>query len=220
MTLIGGGGATAASLTRALSVAPRLVAADGGADAALALGVVPDMAVGDFDSISAEARETLGVARLHHNPDQNSTDFDKALAAVPARLVMAVGFAGLRLDHTLAATATLARNPHRQVILDTGHDLCLICPSHLTLSLPAQSRVSLFPLAPVRCASEGLVWPTDGLDLSPTGQIGTSNAAVGGTVTLTPDAPALLLLLPVEGLVALLAGLRDAPLWPAPARAG
>jgi len=220
VTLVGGGVLDGATLARALARAPRLVAADGGADAALALGRVPDLAVGDFDSISEGARARLGAARLRHDPDQETTDFDKALAAVPAPLVLAVGFAGARLDHTLAAMSTLLRNPGRRVVMDTGADLCLLCPPDLTLDLPAGARVSLFPMAPVRCASEGLVWPTEGLDLSPAGRIGTSNAAQGGLVTLSPEAPGLLLLLPIEALDTLLEALRRAPLWPDAARAG
>ncbi len=217
ITLVGGGAVSAATLTRALAVAPHLVAADGGADAALALGFTPELAIGDFDSIRAETRQALGPDRLRHDPDQETTDFDKALAAIEAPLVIAVGFSGKRLDHTLAAMSTLARNAHRRVILDTGHDLVLVCPPRLALDLAADTRVSLYPLAPVRCASTGLHWPTDALSLDPLARIGTSNAA-RGPISLTPSAPTLLLLVPVETLAALTSALADAPSWPAPAR--
>ncbi|MFN4101588.1 MAG: thiamine diphosphokinase [Pararhodobacter sp.] len=219
ITLVGGGATSPAALKRALAFAPHLVAADGGADAALALGFMPELAVGDFDSLGAAARAALGPDRLRHDPDQESTDFDKVLAAVAAPLVMAVGFSGGRLDHTLAAMSTLGRNPHRRVVMDTGFDLCLLCPPQLALDLPAGTRVSLYPLAPVRCASTGLEWPTDPLSFDPMGRIGTSNAARGGAVTLMPEAPRMLLMIPVEALEALIAGLAAAPFWPAPARA-
>jgi len=219
ITLVGGGAVSRSALERALAVAPHLVAADGGADAALALGFTPELAVGDFDSLGIGARAALGPARLHHDPDQESTDFDKVLAAVAAPLLMAVGFSGGRLDHTLAAMSTLARHPHRRVVMDTGHDLALLCPPVLALDLAPGARVSLYPLAPVRCGSSGLEWPTDPLHFDPLGRIGTSNAARGGAVTLTPSAPAMLLLLPVDALAALLTGLAAAPLWPAPAPA-
>ena len=218
ITLVGGGAANAAALSRALGVAPHLVAADGGADAALALGFTPELAIGDFDSIRPETRRHLGEGRLRHDPDQETTDFDKALAAIEAPLVMAVGFSGRRLDHTLAAMSTLARHAHRRVILDTGHDLVLICPPRLSLDLAPGTRVSLYPLAPVRCGSTGLEWPTDPLHFDPLARIGTSNAALG-PISLTPSAPTLLLLLPVETLAALTDGLAAAPSWPAPARA-
>ena len=219
ITLVGAGTPTRAALRRALTRAPHLVAADGGADAALAFGFTPDLAVGDFDSVSPRAPETLGAARLHHDPDQETTDFDKVLAAIEAPLLIAVGFSGGRMDHSLAAMSTLAQNPHRRLVMDTGDDLCLICPPHLTLSLPADCRVSLYPLAPVRCASTGLRWPTDHLFFDPLGRIGTSNAAAGGPVTLSASGPQMLLLLPVDQLDALTDGWADAPLWPAPAHA-
>lgn len=219
VTLVGGGALDGATLTRALERAPHLVAADGGADRALALGRRPELVVGDLDSLSPEGRAALGPGRLFGSDDQETTDFDKALAAITAPLVLAVGFAGARLDHTLAAMATLARHADRRVVLDTGHDLCLLAPPRLALELPVGTRVSLFPLAPVRCASTGLRWPTDPLHFDPLGRIGTSNETLGPRVTLTPDAPAMLLLLPVEALDALLRSLAHAPLWPAGARA-
>ncbi|MCB1391411.1 MAG: thiamine diphosphokinase [Rhodobacteraceae bacterium] len=219
ITLVGGGATDAASLRRALDHAPHLVAVDGGADAALATGLTPEFAIGDFDSITDAARAALGPARLRHDPDQETTDFDKALAAVEAPLILAVGFSGGRLDHTLAAISTLAANPHRRVVLDSGHDLTLICPPRLAIDLAPGTRVSLYPLAPVRCASTGLVWPTDPLDFDPRGRIGTSNAARGGRVTLAPSDPAMLLLVPVDALAPLIAAVADAPSWPAPARA-
>ena len=218
ITLVGGGAPSRAALTRALAVAPHLVAADGGADAALDLGFTPDLAVGDFDSISEAARAVLGPDRLRHDPDQESTDFDKVLAAVDAPLILGVGFSGARLDHTLAAMSTLAQNPHRRIVLDTGEDLCLLCPPRLALDLAPGSRVSLYPLTELRCGSEGLQWPTDHLTFAPLGRIGTSNAATG-PVVLTPSAPAMLLLLPVEAMGVLRDGLAAAASWPKPAHA-
>jgi len=219
VTLVGGGALDRATLERALTRAPHLVAADGGADRALALGRMPELAVGDLDSLSDRARDALGPDRLLRNDDQETTDFDKALAAVQAPMVLAVGFAGARLDHTLAAMGTLARHPDRRVILDTGHDLCLLAPPRLALDLAIGTRVSLFPLAAMSCASTGLRWQTDPLHFDPLGRLGTSNEAAAPRITLTPARPAMLLLLPVETLDALLTGLRAAPAWPAPARA-
>ena len=214
ITLVGGGAPSPQALARAVSRAPRLIAVDGGADAALAMGYMPDLATGDFDSISDAARDTLGEARLHHTPDQEQTDFDKALALVDAPFVLAVGFTGARLDHTLAAMSTLLRAPSRRVILDTGDDLCLLCPPRLRLALARGTRVSLYPMAPMRCRSSGLHWPTTPLHFAPNGRIGTSNAATGAPVVLEPDGPSMLLLLPVTELDGLLSALEHAPLWP------
>lgn len=219
ITLVGGGILTADMLNRALNVAPWLVAADGGADQILALGRRPDLVIGDFDSISSETRAILGAARLHRVETQDTTDFDKALDAIAAPFVMAVGFSGGRLDHSLAAMNTLLRNPDRRVIIDTGEDLCVVLPPELVLTLPPGTRVSLFPMGPVRCQSEGLAWPTDALAFSPQGRIGTSNRATGGRVGLTCDAPLMLLMVPETALAALLSALLAASVWQGDARA-
>ena len=218
ITLVGGGELTAQTLERALERAPRLVAADGGADRALALGRRPDLVIGDLDSLSDRLRADLGPERLHHIETQDNTDFDKAIAVIHAPFILAVGFSGARLDHTLAAMNTLTRNPERRVIVDTGHDLCVLLPPSLDMPITEGSRVSLFPMAPVGCTSEGLTWSIDGLPFAPTGKIGTSNMASAGRLRLTADAPAMLLLLPVSEIDALISAVLRAPVWPADAR--
>jgi thiamine pyrophosphokinase len=102
VTLIGGGAVDSAQLARALDLAPVLVAADGGADSALAAGHVPRAVIGDMDSLSAAARDTIPAARIHPVPEQDSTDFEKALSRIRAPLVLGLGFMGPRLDHMLA----------------------------------------------------------------------------------------------------------------------
>ena len=218
ITLLGGAALPERALERALARAPRLFAVDGGADRALAAGVVPELAIGDFDSISDQARRRIGPARLLHRPGQDNTDFDKALAHVleegTAPFILGLGFSGARLDHTLAGMSTLLRNPGARLVIDTGADLCFLCPPRLQMTLAPGSRLSLYPMRPLRCASAGLHWPTDGLLLDPGGMIGTSNLVAESAVTLRPDQPSLLVLLPVEALDAALAALMAAPAWP------
>jgi thiamine pyrophosphokinase len=218
ITVVGGGALCTDTLARALKRAPALVAADGGADRALALGQVPDLVIGDLDSLSPAAQARLGD-RLHRVTEQDTTDFDKVLTAIAAPLILAVGFSGARLDHTLAAMSTLAQARAQRVILLTEKDVALLCPPRLALDLPAGARVSLYPLAPVRCTSQGLRWSTDRLLLDPLGRIGTSNAADGGHVVLEPAAPSLLALFEVDALDAVISALADAPLWPENAHA-
>lgn len=219
ITLLGGGEMGPGRLLRALTHAPDLVAVDSGADHALAEGIMPQLVLGDFDSISEAARQAIAPERMVHTPSQADTDFDKALQMIHAPLIMALGFTGARLDHTLAGMSTLVRNPQARVVVDAGVDLCFLAPPELTLDLPAGSRLSLFPMTPMRCESAGLVWPTTGLTFDPAGMIGTSNAVCEGVVTLAPERPAMLVLVPARALEAVLAGLRRAPAWPADARA-
>ncbi|NCU21110.1 thiamine pyrophosphokinase, partial [Candidatus Falkowbacteria bacterium] len=82
VTLIGGARVGASDLAQALALAPCLVAADGGADRALALGHMPEAVIGDFDSISPAARAAIAPERLHPIAEQDSTDFGKCLRHV------------------------------------------------------------------------------------------------------------------------------------------
>lgn len=200
VTLIGGGPVTAGTLAAALARAPRLVAADSGYDRAIALGQVPEAAVGDLDSISAAHR---GDPRIRHDPDQDTTDFQKAMARIVAPFVIGVGFLGGRMDHALAALSALAS--FGRVMLLGEEDLALRLPAAIALDLPAGMRVSLFPLGPATGRSEGLEWPIDGLALAPDGRIGTSNRATG-PVRLQVDGP-MILILPPAALDAVLAGI-------------
>ena len=108
VTLIGGAPVGRADLDLALRLAPVVAAADSGADTALSHGLMPAAVWGDFDSISARARSEIPLANQHPIAEQDSTDFTKCLTRIAAPFVMAVGFAGLRLDHTLAALNTMA----------------------------------------------------------------------------------------------------------------
>ena len=208
VTLIGGGAVTAEDLAQALEIAPVLVAADGGADAALALGHLPDMAIGDFDSISDAARDQLGPDRLIHVAEQDSTDFAKALRHISADFVIAVGFSGRRLDHTLAALNVMARHPAPPCIMLAAEDIVFLAPPDLALSLHAGTRVSLFPMGVATGRSEGLRWPIDGIGFAPDGRVGTSNAATG-PVRLALEGP-MMVMLPRECLQVALAALTAA----------
>ena len=207
VTLLGGGVLAPGMLGRALARAPVLVAADGGARHAVAAGMRPTAVVGDLDSLDPEDRASLTGVPIHHLPEQETTDFDKALRSIAAPLVLALGFAGGRLDHTLAAFNVLVRHAHRRCVLVDTVDLCFVAPRDVTLDLPAGTRVSLFPMGPVRGRSTGLRWPIDGRDFAPNDIIGTSNEATGGPVRLELSATRMLVLLPVAHLDAALGAL-------------
>ncbi|WP_372893312.1 thiamine diphosphokinase [Rhodosalinus sp.] len=217
MTLIGAGAAPDEDIAAARAHAPRVVAADGGAGRALAAGLMPEAVFGDFDSLDTATRRALPEDRLHHVPEQETTDFDKALRHTLAPLVLGVGFLGARLDHLLAAQTVLARRADRRCLLIGGADLVFLCPPELSLDLDAGCRVSLYPLAEVRGRSEGLFWPIDGLTFAPGGVIGTSNRVTEGPVRLSMAAPAMLVILPREALGAAVTSLAaPGPAWPAP----
>lgn len=177
VTLLGGAPVTPDDLSLALTHAPVLVAADGGADQALAYGHQPEMVVGDLDSLSVGARNRL--PNIHHIPEQDSTDFEKALSRIQAPFIIAVGFAGARMDHMLAALSVMARRVGPPCVMLMPQEVSFLAPDHLELDLEKGTRVSLFPMGPVHGSSTGLRWPIDDIAFEPTGRVGTSNEATG-----------------------------------------
>jgi thiamine pyrophosphokinase len=92
-----------------------VVAADGGAAAARALGLTVDVLVGDADSIAPAESERLaaaGVAVEAALVDKDETDTELALLAALRRgateITVLGAFGGERLDHELANLALLA----------------------------------------------------------------------------------------------------------------
>lgn len=204
VTLLGGGASDPGDVHEALTIAPCLVAADGGGDRALALGLVPEAVLGDLDSLSPAGRARLG-ARVHHIPEQDSTDFGKCLTHVRARFYLGLGFTGLRLDHTLAALSEIAARPGQVVALIAEDEVIFRAPPRLALDLPPGTRLSLYPMGPARGGATGLRWPLDGLDFTPAGRVGTSNE-VTGPVAMDITGP-MLVLVPKPHLRAVLRAL-------------
>lgn len=205
-------------LQLALSRAPFLVAADGGADRALTAGHMPEAVIGDFDSLSTDARRRIPLSRQHVIGEQETTDFDKALRSIAAPFVLALGFAGARIDHGLAVFNALVRHWDRPCIVLGPKDVVFACPPLTMLRLKVGDRLSLFPMGQVTGESLGLRWPIQGLSFAPDGMIGTSNVVSEPEVTLRFDGPGMLAILPRARLDAVLSGL--VPQWRPPRGAG
>lgn len=213
--LVGGGKHRKRGFEQGRPFARKIMAADSGADWLVKHNIMPDMVIGDFDSISSEVRASLGPSRALLVNEQDTTDFEKCLSRIKAPLVIGVGFVGGRVDHQLASYHGLMRHAETRCILVGPQDVTFLAPPELALDLPEGSRFSLFPLGPVRAQSEGLFWPVDAVDFAPGQEIGTSNK-VSGPVVLKCDTPAMLVILPLPALAAVVAalGASGAP-WPA-----
>lgn len=110
-----------------------LICADGGANVAFKLGLLPKMIIGDLDSIDSKIlnhyRKTgVQVQKLSR---QNDTDLEKALKLVVklnyARVIV-FGFSGRRFDHTLSNLSNAIKFSQQLEILliDTHSILQLI----------------------------------------------------------------------------------------------
>jgi len=210
--VIVGGGTVEVPLLQALShEGARLVGADGGADAIMAAGLVPDAVIGDLDSVS-DPEGWPEPTRVLHISEQITTDFEKCLYSTRAPVTVALGMTGKRFDHTLSAISAATRFAReRAIILADEHDVALATSGPFRFPVRQGERVSIYPLAPIDFLfSKGLLYPLDGLHLEQGGLIGTSNEAVEPQVEIVPkgDTP-WLLILEKPHLPALISALRS-----------
>jgi thiamine pyrophosphokinase len=181
--VVAGGPLPAAS--RPLPSEATVVAADGGVDHALALGLRVDLAVGDFDSVSAaglDAVEAAGARVERHPAEKDATDLELALdaaAALEPRRLVVVGVAGGRLDHLLAGLLLLGAERYARLELDAiaGDALAHVIRGERALAGEPGELVSLLPLGgdAVGVTTEGLRYPLVGETLAAGSSRGVSN---------------------------------------------
>ena len=197
LAIVGGGAVDPVLLRELAGRGVALVGADGGGDAIGAAGLMPELIVGDLDSLS-DRDGWATRTRVIHIAEQITTDFQKALYSTTAPVTLALGMTGKRLDHTLAAlSAVLQYAPERRLVIVDKVDVALAVIGPLAFAAAAGERVSIHPLVPVGFASSsGLLYPLDGLRLEPGGLLGTSNQGTGGRVEIVPtdNTPWLLIL--------------------------
>lgn len=92
----------------------RVIAADAGIGHARMLGVMPELWVGDFDSVPADLPDDLAaVPRQVFPPEKDQTDGELAISAALERgatsLVLAGAFGGKRADHAFLHLALAVR---------------------------------------------------------------------------------------------------------------
>jgi thiamine pyrophosphokinase len=147
-----------------------IIGANGGAARALAWGLLPDLVIGDMDSLPEEARAALvaeGCRFIEHPRAKDETDLELALAhAVQegAREIVVLGALGGRLDHALAniLLLTLPSLAGVQVRIAEGDQQALVARSEEAVELEGSpgDLVSLVPLGGDAhgVTTRGLAW--------------------------------------------------------------
>jgi thiamine pyrophosphokinase len=162
-----------------------VIAADGGVDRARALGLEVHVAIGDFDSVSAEglAATRAAGARIDEHPvAKDASDLelalDEAMALTPARIVV-VGSSEGRLDHLLGSLLLLGHERYAATEIDAelGPALVHIVRDTRTFSGSRGELVSLFALGgdAEGVTTTGLVYPLAGERLVSGSSRGLSN---------------------------------------------
>ncbi len=151
--------------------APDLViAADGGARHAAALGVTVDYWIGDFDSArSGQLPQPVDPERRVLPTDKDLLDSEAALglaASLGARRIVIWGGLGGRSDHALALLLVALRWRPRfsELVLRSGREWALpLLPGHLELELAAGQVFSIVPMQDMEAVRlRGARWELDG----------------------------------------------------------
>lgn len=156
MVLAGGDIVVTHELKRTVQEADFIVAADSGLRHAASLGVMPELVIGDFDSVERGVLALYpDLPRQEHSPEKDALDLELALDYVlerGANRLLIVGGLGGRLDQTLTALHIAAKlhSEGMGVHLDSGDESVFFVKGgeRLELSLPIGRRFSVLSLAP------------------------------------------------------------------------
>ena len=181
----------------------RVIAVDGGFAHVEGVGVAPDMALGDFDSLGYVP---TGVRCVRFPAEKDASDMELALERAVrdgADRVAVYGALGGRLDHTLANLQLLASFAERGLevvaVGEAERIAFLVGPGELFIDAAPEGIVSVFSLTDVSCGvvEEGLKYALDGVALTNRTSWGLSNELVGTAARIAVESGTLAVFLPV-----------------------
>ena len=146
-----------------INAAPLTVCCDGAADDFIARGGVPDIIIGDMDSLSDENKARYSDIIIH-KADQETNDQTKAVQYLLSRgitRIAIVGATGRREDHTIANIALTAEYMAMgaEVVSYTDSGCFIPCRENKTLQCTPNAQVSIFNINATALRSEGLDYP-------------------------------------------------------------
>jgi thiamine pyrophosphokinase len=162
-----------------------LIAVDGGLGHILALELIPDLAVGDFDSLSPQMVEFLELKRIPKIQlpvHKDETDLEAAVQIACDRQfaeILILGATGGRLDHGLENIFILSKPAWESLnisILDDSQEIFIIRDER-RIRGKTGDIVSLLPLTDIVSAvtTDGLYYPLKNEDLYRENSRGISN---------------------------------------------
>ena len=185
-----------------LDDATQLIGADGGTRHILALGLVPDLVIGDLDSlekVEVEALRARGVTIDVYPVAKDETDMELALRYAASRddtPIVILGGLGGRLDQTLANILLLAHPllVGRKVLLAAANETAWLVTAATEIQGRPGDRISLIPLGgDVQVQrTTGLAWPLNDETLSFGPARGISNRMTAAVATVVLDRGSLL----------------------------
>ena len=141
-----------------------VIGVDSGADAATSHGIIPDLVVGDLDSV---IKENYPHQDLIIISEQDDNDLSKALRFClekNLKEISIVGFTGKRNDHELANYAALHNaneNLDIKVILEDMIVQRVVSSNDVCFVAPIGTLISIFSFEETKVKTTGLKWNLD-----------------------------------------------------------
>lgn len=168
----------------------KIICADGGANSARKLSVIPDFIIGDLDSISPENLDFFtGKSEIIKLPRQSDTDVEKCLKyAISKKFtdVVLLGVIGDRLDHSFGNLSIALKFSDRlNIRIVSGQTVLDIVSEEIELNTYPGETISLYGFdRKTLLTSDGLLYPLNKTPLPFGEKEGTSNVAVSSKVSL------------------------------------
>lgn len=157
------------AMKAALANTELVIAADNGASTALEYGIIPNLVVGDFDSLTIPLQHLAerGSALVRANVEKDETDTELAIQTAVARgadeITLLGASGGMRLDHTIANILLLASCETVPLRIVDGPSICWLLrgPGQDTIQGQPEDLLSLFPLTAdaTGVTTSGLYYP-------------------------------------------------------------
>ena len=176
-----------------------VIAADGGADNCIKLGISPDYVIGDLDSISSKSKKKFKKV-IMYDTDQNTTDLEKAISLAKklgCKNLAVIGATGSRLDHTLSNITTLFKTKIPSRIIDESNEIFAV-GKEIEIKGKKGDIVSVIPLSNVEgLAYDGLKWNVKNKHID-AGWTGVSNVMTGNKATISVKSGKIIVIKPTE----------------------
>jgi len=133
-----------------------VIAADGAANKLHALGITPEIVIGDLDSIDPY----LDFNRLHIH-DQNRCDYEKSLEYIEKEGLLPtiiLGSSGGDLDHILNNINVFMLNSRGNLLYVPPLYGAILSASQTLVTLPVHTKVSILGLPQAHISTQGLEW--------------------------------------------------------------
>jgi len=168
-----------------------VICADGGAHHARKFGIVPDLLIGDFDSIQTDDLQyfkDLGVEILEYPKEKDMTDTELAVDIAISKgydEIVFIGALGARVDHSISnifMLKSILDKGARGLIVDENNKITLIKRS-VRMHKEGDCKLSLLPLSQKveGVTTKGLRYPLVNETIHIGSSLGVSNEFVSDT---------------------------------------